>query len=188
MKLVTLFINASLAISTIHASEITNKQIMLEAKSAVMQVGGKLKKTLGTKIKTQGLPQAALFCSHEASNLMIEASKDLPEGTTIKRVTNKPRNQNNKANKQESQILNSLKEKLKEGKMPPMFVHKIDAKHFQVYKPLVIEAKCLMCHGEQKNINTKVYKTISENYPQDKAINYKLGELRGAFIVDIVKK
>ena len=33
----------------------------------------------------------------------------------------------------------------------------------------------------------KMYSTIAW-YPNDKAINYKAGEFRGAFLVDIVKK
>jgi hypothetical protein len=41
---------------------------------------------------------------------------------------------------------------------------------------------CLACHGDpQKDIQPAVLQTISKLYPDDKAIGYKEGDLRGAW-------
>ena len=40
---------------------------------------------------------------------------------------------------------------------------------------------CLTCHGS--NINPNLRTKINELYPEDKAYDYKIGDIRGAFIV-----
>ena len=84
-------------------------------------------------------------------------------------------------------VLNQLETKMKNGKLPKLFVKKISDNHFQVYKPLRVGKKCLNCHGDNNTRNKNAYKVITENYPHDKAIKYKLGDLRGAFLVNIIK-
>jgi len=165
----------------------TDKELKQIAKKAIQTVGGKLKHTLGQKVKKGGFENAALFCSKEATSLAKEASSTLPQGVSIKRITTKPRNSNNQATKAQSLVLEELEQKLKIGKLPKMLVKKISKNHYQVYKPLVIGKKCLNCHGDTANLNQNAYKIISENYPDDKATNYKLGQLRGVFLVDIIK-
>ena len=165
----------------------TDKELKQIAKKAIQTVGGKLKHTLGQKVKKGGFENAALFCSKEATSLAKEASSSLPKGVSIKRITNKPRNSNNQATKEQILVLQELENKQKLGKMPKMLVKKISQNHYQVYKPLVIGKKCLNCHGDNSNLNQNAFKIISENYPDDKATNYKLGQLRGAFLVDNIK-
>jgi len=165
----------------------TDQEIKQIAKKAIQTVGGKLKHTLGQKVKKSGFENAAIFCSKEAMSLIKEASSTLPKGVSIKRITNKPRNQKNQAIKEQILVLEELENKQKLGKMPKMLVKKISKSHFQVYKPLVIGNKCLSCHGDNSTLNQDAYKVISKNYPNDKATDYKLGQLRGAFLVDIIK-
>jgi len=42
---------------------------------------------------------------------------------------------------------------------------------------------CLTCHGQPKDIPNDVASTLNELYPYDKAIGYKLGEIRGAISI-----
>jgi len=55
----------------------------------------------------------------------------------------------------------------------------------RVYKPLLVKNVCLKCHGS--NVKPEIKEVISKKYPKDKAINLKLGTLRGAIVAEIKK-
>ena len=43
---------------------------------------------------------------------------------------------------------------------------------------------CLTCHGSKEQIGGDLYSDVIEAlYPKDKAINFKLGELRGMWSI-----
>ncbi len=165
----------------------SDQEAMGIAKEAIQTVGGTLKHTLGKKIKENGFGGAAKFCSTKAGSVAKEASKKLPKGVSVKRITDKPRNIKNLASKKELVVLEELKAKKAAGNMPKMLVKKLQENHYQVYKPLVIGDKCLNCHGTEQKRNKDAYKVISKKFPNDKAIGYKKGDFRGAFVVDIIK-
>lgn len=163
------------------------QEVKLQAKEAIMTVGGSLKKNMVSKMKEGGASNAALFCSDSASEVAKEAAKTLPKGVSVKRITAKPRNINNKATKEQLEVLNQLESMMKDGNMPEMMVKKISSSHYQVYKPVKVDGKCLTCHGSEKMRNKEAYDIIASKYPSDKAVDYNAGDFRGAFLVDIIK-
>jgi hypothetical protein len=50
-------------------------------------------------------------------------------------------------------------------------------------KPIVLQPMCTACHGTPEQISPEVKDKLAKLYPNDKAVNYKPGELRGAVIV-----
>ena len=52
---------------------------------------------------------------------------------------------------------------------------------FVYVKAIRIKEVCLNCHGS--NISSDLKKEIQKLYPDDKAINYKLNDIRGAFVL-----
>jgi hypothetical protein len=150
-----------------------------------------LLKTLGKKMKENmkagGAMQALDFCSKEAYTLTEKVNKELPKGVSVKRITLKERNPANKAEKDEAAVLEALA-KLKSANviLPRQIVEKIDKNTYKVYKPLVINKKvCLKCHGNVQNKKLKA--EIEKRYPADKAMHYKMGDLRGAIVTTIKK-
>ena len=54
--------------------------------------------------------------------------------------------------------------------------------HYCILKfSIPIKEVCLNCHGQ--NIDKDVQAQISSKYPNDNAIGFKLGDIRGAFSV-----
>jgi len=47
-------------------------------------------------------------------------------------------------------------------------------------KPIMVQLKCLLCHGSSDQIPESIRLMLKEQYPFDRAIGYKTGELRGA--------
>jgi len=165
----------------------TQNEMKLKAMKAIKTVAGSLQKTLTQKAKEGGLTNAASFCSNHATSLAKNLSKTLDEGVKLKRITNKPRNPNAQASNEDLVVFDEIKTKLANGEKIDMIVKQKSPNHYQVYKPIMIGAKCLNCHGNDEKRNPQAYEIISKKYPNDKAIDYKLGDFRGAFLVDIIK-
>ncbi len=166
-----------------------NKEIKMEAKKAIMKLGKTLKGEVVKHMKTQGAQSTAYFCYKSATNLTKKVNSTYPKGISVKRISLKIRNKDNfPASKDEIEMLKNLEQKVKnKEKLPKLIVEKISPNHYKVYKPILVGKKCLVCHGDKKHRNKEAYKTIKEKYPNDKAIGYKVGDLRGAFVADIVK-
>ena len=47
--------------------------------------------------------------------------------------------------------------------------------------PPLAKMPCLICHGD--NIDSTISTKLNELYPNDKAVGYKAGEIRGAFTI-----
>ena len=108
------------------------------------------------------------------------------EKTSIRRISLKYRNPANKPTKKEELILKSFEEKLQSGAGFNDLVFKqtitnYKEKTFTYIKAIPVKEVCLNCHGD--NVSKKVLKQIKINYPNDKAIGFNLGEIRGAFSV-----
>lgn len=50
---------------------------------------------------------------------------------------------------------------------------------FRYMKPIMMQEMCLACHGP--NMAQELKSEIAKSYPDDKAIGFNIGELRGAF-------
>jgi len=57
------------------------------------------------------------------------------------------------------------------------------SKEFHYAKAIVMQPMCLACHGNSEQISPEVKAKLSELYPHDKAINYQVGQLRGAVVL-----
>ncbi|TLP40610.1 Tll0287-like domain-containing protein [Arcobacter arenosus] len=195
VKLITFTIGVTLVFSAcsnnqpteISKNNFEEKEMKKEALDAIKVVGGAFQKTLSSKISNGGLPNAATFCSTNSHDLAQEVFKTLPQGISLKRITSKPRNPNNKASKEELLVLNQLKNNFEKNQSLDMIVKQKSPNHYQVYKPIKVDAICLKCHGTNTIRDEKAYDIILKMYPTDKAIGYALNDFRGAFLVDIIK-
>jgi hypothetical protein len=56
----------------------------------------------------------------------------------------------------------------------------IDGKRvFRYMKPIMVQDFCTTCHGG--DLSPAVEAKIADKYPEDRAVGYRPGELRGAF-------
>ena len=105
----------------------------------------------------------------------------------IKRVSDKNRNPNNKANAEELIYIEQFKEDLAEKKeVKPIVVEEGEQVHF--YYPIPTNTMCLQCHGKPDAIKPEVVKKIKELYPNDLAVGYGENEVRGIWSIVFDKK
>lgn len=147
-----------------------------------------LQKNMQEHLKQGGVMDALNFCSNEAMAITQQVNSKLPDGIETKRVSSKFRNPANEPQNDEMKLLSSLQTMQSEKQILPEFiVEKVDAHTFKFYKPLTINKPiCLQCHGDLSS-NQLLKKAIEERYPTDKALDYKMNDLRGAVVVTIKK-
>ncbi len=161
----------------IKAQELKRKGAVI-AKLSTVALG----KALQNAIDKGGVEHAIDFCKLNAIKIIDSLSK--AEGVIIKRIAKKNRNPENETNPAESKIykhycMEWLANKTLESKLAID-----DNNHPVFYKPIIINNKCLTCHGKPgetmpANIATK----IAEMYPNDKAIDFEDGHPRGMWSI-----
>ena len=98
MKFIQIFLVLFLLITVISNSETveTNKSVILnEAKNLLKETAKQYKNTLIQGLQYNNLEKALKYCNKEVEQLV---SKDNEKGFTIKRVSLRPRNNNNYPN------------------------------------------------------------------------------------------
>lgn len=154
-----------------------------EAKAKVKSFAKDLKGTLKGAIKSGGLEQGIQACKVAAPAI---ASQHEDEQWIIGRISLKNRNPNHAANEWQADILKQFDAKAAQGqnieKLAAVKVFKEEkTTKYHFIKAIPTQKLCLKCHGEQ--INDKVATAIDALYPEDKAKGYKVGQVRGAFVL-----
>jgi len=141
-----------------------------------------LSEKLTEQMKLGGPAQAIPFCNVEAIPLTHQLSKEF--NATIKRTSDKLRNQENNPTKRELEIINNYQQLISEKKeiTPIVEVDSNNKKHY--YAPIKLKANCLACHGKvEEFVSVKTDSIIKSVYPNDMATGYNEGDLRGIWSI-----
>ena len=142
-----------------------------------------LKSILIKEIQSGGLLQAVSVCSDTAQ--LLTNNFGVERGIFIRRVSVKNRNPNIFPDDFEKRILNQFEllhqnNEINSNTEFYEIVSEGDYNYLRYMKPIIVQAECLNCHGNQSDMMPEVKELIVQNYPDDKAIGYKVGDLRGA--------
>jgi hypothetical protein len=55
----------------------------------------------------------------------------------------------------------------------------------QYVRPILMQARCLPCHGDPASLDPAVHALLARRYPEDRATGYRVGDLRGAVSVRV---
>jgi hypothetical protein len=158
---------------------------MKKGDSLIVRTFDTLRNTLMNAVKEKGFAGAVSFCNIEATRL---TNMYAGEGISIKRSSDKLRNPANAPDSTEQRILLAFLELKKENRDIIPVLEKDAAGNHHFYKPIMIQAMCLNCHGDRLTlIKPDVWSVIQQKYPGDSAFNYKEGDLRGIWHVSFTK-
>lgn len=145
-----------------------------------------LGKNLFEAINSKGTEGALDFCNIKA--MPLTDSMSTVRQVQIKRVSDKPRNPKNEANKTELAYIEKAKIEMTQGKIAQPQV--IEKKNKIIgYYPIETNKMCVKCHGNPTtDINAATLKKIENYYPKDKAKGYAENQLRGIWVVEMMKK
>ena len=141
-----------------------------------------LSEKLTEQMQLGGPAQAIPFCNVEAIPLTKQLSEEYK--VTIKRTSDKLRNQENKPSERELEIINNYHKLISEKKeiTPIVEMDSNNKRHY--YAPIKLKANCLACHGKvDEFVSIKTDSIIKSLYPNDKAIGYSEDDLRGIWSI-----
>jgi hypothetical protein len=155
------------------------------ARQAADALTGELVETLGNELGTSGPVGAVKVCAEMAPQIAASHSVD---GVTVRRVTLKVRNPLDTPDDYERGMLVDLEAKLADGALPKEVAEVVSddtGSRLRYMRPLVIKGTCLNCHGDVESMDPELRTVLEERYPDDQAVGYQEGDLRGAVSVTV---
>ncbi len=165
-------------------AESEKKEAVKEAQMITKAFGGALKKELKKAMKAGGPINALDVCKTEAMPITKQAAID--HNALVTRVSLKNRNPENIPNEWQKLVLEDFDARAAKGEdVKKMGFSKIveedGKKTLRFMKAVPTGGACLDCHGTE--IDADVQAKLKELYPDDKAVGYKKGQVRGAVVV-----
>lgn len=166
---------------TVQLKTIENK-MQIDSDKLISLLMGNLKSEMMSAIKNGGFENAIHTCQLKAPLITDSLQTD---NWTIKRVTDKPRNQKNLTSEVEKEILAMFADTLSKLEYYGVWDNADSKETYIYYKPIYMGLLCCKCHGTSETLDSKAMATIQQAYPEDKAIGYNEGDLRGMFVVEM---
>ncbi|MCU0893676.1 MAG: DUF3365 domain-containing protein [Rhodospirillales bacterium] len=160
-------------------------QARIEASRAVSgSFAAELKEALTKEMATGGPIAAVDVCKEMAPQIAARASEKT--GWTVARTSLKPRNPASAPDPWEAETLQAFAARKAAGEDPA----KLEAwtiaddggrKRFRYMKAIPTASMCLACHGT--DIDPELRAHLDTLYPEDAAVGYREGDIRGAFTI-----
>ena len=154
-----------------------------EARAIAVQFAEKLKSELVGAMKVDGPVKAIEVCNVAAPAIAADASAN---GWAVARTSLKTRNPKNVPDAWEKRVLEEFDAEKSKGADATKLerfeiVENNGVRTFRFMKAIPVAEPCLTCHGEA--IKEPVKARLAQLYPEDRATGYKVGDIRGAFIL-----
>ncbi|MCD6543724.1 MAG: DUF3365 domain-containing protein [Flavobacteriaceae bacterium] len=167
------------------SKSLSNKEVekyTIQGKEIAQATAKKLGGNLVEKMKDGGVKEAVPFCNTKAISLTDEMANKFD--VTIKRTSHLLRNENNKPNDEEVVVINNYRDLIENGKKLKPVVELDNNGNPHFYAPIILQKKCLACHGEVGiDVTKKSDSIIESHYPKDLATGFKEGDLRGIWSI-----
>ncbi|OHC69389.1 MAG: hypothetical protein A2045_01350 [Rhodocyclales bacterium GWA2_65_20] len=179
-RLFALLLACGLAAPVLAADEAA---LLDEARKVASAIPPKLLTVLGEEIAKGGPDNAISVCREKAPRMAAAASAET--GWAIRRVSLKNRNPKAVPDAWERAALEDFDKRAAAGEKPAALekgevVQDGDKKIYRYVKALPTQELCLACHGGADTIPPAVRAKLGALYPEDKAVGYGLGQIRGA--------
>lgn len=147
-----------------------------------------LAERLQARMADEGVPGAVDFCARAALELTDSLVAAYP-GANVKRTSTRIRNPRNAPDALENDALiwfDSVHSAT--GTLPASLVQVAGSEEVRFYRPLVVAPFCTECHGAPAALDPAVRALLVERYPDDQAVGYEAGELRGVIRVSLPRQ
>jgi hypothetical protein len=144
-----------------------------------------LSSNLQSAMASGGVTNALPYCSLASSPLTASIADQ--HGVTLRRISHRPRNPAARADADEKGVIDDFQDQLHADGSPRAFATNLMVDQATFFAPIVLNNElCLGCHGRAgRDIDSETLAILQKLYPQDEATGFALGELRGAWRIDI---
>jgi hypothetical protein len=141
-----------------------------------------LSSQLQSAMQEGGVGSAIEYCQVNAYPLVDSLSK--VHNAAIRRTTLKVRNPDDQPTELEREILEAYARKDAAGEQIGPMVRALKGQEVIFFAPIRTNAFCLQCHGVPgQTLSEENYALIRRHYPEDQAIGYQDGDLRGMWSI-----
>ena len=165
-----------------------NQSAMQETRDIAAAMLKELGQTLQAAMADGGPENAIGVCKTQAPEIAMKLS--MKHQLKVARVGTRARNPDmGVPNEWQTQAMKQFESRLAKGDKPYdiEFIQLVKSGSYDLElryaKPIVLQPMCTACHGTPEQISPEVKAKLDQLYPNDKAVNYKPGELRGAVVV-----
>lgn len=160
----------------------------IAAAEAAQELMARLKQRLQEAMADGGPAGAIGICSEVAPQIAADLSTE--GGLQIGRVSLKPRNPDNAPDDFERAWLAGLAGQSTADNPVSAYFSEIPPQdgrvgEYRYLAPIYVQPLCIVCHGQPEQIPAEVRAFLDEEYPDDQATGYSVGDFRGAITVRI---
>jgi hypothetical protein len=160
---------------------------ILRAQTMSKTFATELQSTLLAAIEAGGPAHAISVCKHDAPEI---AARQASDGWTLSRTALRVRNPANAPSSWQRDVLLTWQEQIEAGKVDDLaslewfdIVEGASGKQLRYMRAIPLGGVCLACHGPVDQLSAEVQTALAQQYPEDQATGFAVGELRGAFVV-----
>ncbi len=165
-----------------HESVRDTAAVMALGKETAQAGFAALSTALQQAIQRGGLEEGINFC-HVAA-LPLTDSLSTAQGAIVKRTSLKTRNPLNRPDGTERAILDTYQAEKEAGREPGPLVTWLEDGTALFTAPILTGPQCLNCHGTAgETLLPSTLALINERYPDDQAVGYTAGTLRGMWAI-----
>ncbi len=164
------------------ASEPAPDDYLAKGRTVSAAVFAALSSALQQALEEGGVARAVEYCKLNA--LPIVDSLSRVHQARIRRTSHRLRNPLNAPTRLEEPVLNDYEYRFaKEQALEPI-VKKLSGERFAYFAPIYTQEFCLRCHGKLGETLSPIdYREIKKHYPEDNAIGFAAGDLRGMWSI-----
>lgn len=141
-----------------------------------------LSSALKLRLEDGEVVDAVGYCNTAAYPLTDSVSQAF--GVDIRRTSNKVRNPSNALLHFEKPVFESFVAEMNAGTEPRGKAMRKEDGQVHYFQPIFLQPLCMNCHGVVgEQVKTEDYQLIASLYPNDQAVGYKPGELRGMWSI-----
>lgn len=163
------------------------KALVDESRAVANQLVSQVRGELVKELERTGPVRAITVCKYSVPEITSNISRQT--GMRVTRVALRPRNRSlGEPDAWEQRVLLDFENRVAKGeKADGLEYHEIvdepAGRVFRYMKALAMAQPCLLCHGPSSQLSEGVRALLATEYPSDKAVEYNLGQVRGAVSV-----
>lgn len=156
------------------------------ARTAANGLGQELQAKLFAALDSAGPAAAVTYCADSAQAWTARYAQ---AGVYVRRVSQRVRNPANQPDSIEARDLVRLDSLHRAGALPGEIVRarvgERGERFVDYMRPIVVQERCLACHGPRDGMAPEVRDLLAARYPADEATGYGAGDLRGMLTVRV---
>lgn len=164
-----------------------SKALVDESRAVANQIVNQVRSELVRELERTGPVRAITVCKYSVPEITSNISRQT--GMRVTRVALRPRNRAlGEPDVWEQRVLLDFENRIAKGEKPDTLeYHEIidepAGRVFRYMKSLPVTQPCLLCHGPSNQLSEGVRALLATEYPNDKALEYNIGQVRGAVSV-----